>query len=170
MKLNIGCGLDYRPGFINIDGNELVKADKYVNLKTGSLLNTFAPETVDLIVADQVIEHFHHWEAINLLKDFYTILRRKGRCNIILPDCEAILKKNDWSIEEKISFLYGGQDKPQPGKHVQERDVFRKAHPEFFCHEYGWIKSSVIKEWGAIFPKIEVNTVDINLRVIAIKT
>jgi len=40
MKLNIGCGTDYRKGFINVDGsNTLPRVDRIIDLEKESLRN-----------------------------------------------------------------------------------------------------------------------------------
>lgn len=42
MKLNIGCGTDYREGFINIDGsNSLTRVDKVIDTASETLLTFF---------------------------------------------------------------------------------------------------------------------------------
>ena len=56
LKLNVGCGLDYREGFVNIDGSDVLpKVDKIINLCDDSLLNHFEKESVNLIVAKDFI-------------------------------------------------------------------------------------------------------------------
>ena len=56
MKLNVGCGTDYREGFINIDGSsELPKVDKVVfvvdrkdlDFQTTKEFNSFSDGSVD---------------------------------------------------------------------------------------------------------------------------
>ena len=58
-KLNIGCGLDYKNGWINLDYDQNIKADVYFNLEdiyTGGKL-PFKDKTFDLIVMFHVLEH-----------------------------------------------------------------------------------------------------------------
>ncbi len=144
IKLNIGCGSDYRNGFINIDGSSKVKTDKIIDLNNDSLMNHFVPETIDYILANDIVEHFFHWEAINLLTSFFNILKKGGTCEIRVPDAEFIIESLELPIEGKLNLLFGGQDIPQ--RVNPEMDMSRKKYPQFFCHKYGWIKNSMEKE------------------------
>lgn len=61
ISLNIGCGNDYREGFINIDGRaNLPRVDWVINLSKESLLKYFEEESVDHILANDFIEHHFH--------------------------------------------------------------------------------------------------------------
>ena len=135
-KLNIGCGTDYREGFINIDGSAtLPKVDLRFNLGKESLNSHFTPGSIDYILANDIIEHHFHWEAVAILTEFYELLKVGGKVEIRVPDCEIIISsKND--IETKLIYLFGGQDVPQ-GINI-EMNKSRAQFPEFFCHKYGW--------------------------------
>lgn len=167
LKLNVGCGHDYREGFINIDGSDLLpKVDKVINLSNDTLLNHFEKESVDLIVAKDFIEHFFHWEAVKILNDFYELLNNKGVLKMKLPDFKYICKSRLISIEQKIIFLYGGQDKNQ-GK---EKDSYREKFPEFFCHKYAYTQKTMKEELTNVgFSKIKTKGRHKNFYVEAIK-
>ncbi len=139
MKLNVGCGADYRPGFINIDASdELNRVDKIIDISTDSLAVHFEENSVDYILANDIIEHHFHWEAVRILRDFYRILRRGGECEIRVPDCERIIRSWNYSIEEKLTLLFGGQDIPQ--RIQPDMEMSRQKYPQLFCHKYGWTK------------------------------
>jgi len=90
IKLNIGCGYDPREGFINIDGrNDLPKVDRVINLSKESLLKYFRVGTVDFILANDFIEHHFHWEAVRILKDFYSLLKPGGHWKCV---CQILNK------------------------------------------------------------------------------
>ena len=85
-KLNIGCGLDYREGFVNIDGNpDLPRVDFVLEIKPGVLLDNFKQESVSYILVKDFLEHHFHWEAHGLLKDFFALLKDGGELDIIIP-------------------------------------------------------------------------------------
>lgn len=167
-KLNIGCGTNYRDGFINIDGsNTLENVDKVIQIGTDSLLNYFEKESIDYILANDIIEHFFHWEAVELLKSFFELLKNKGEVEIRVPDTELIINSN-FSIEEKLVYLYGGQDIPQG--HDSEMDKSRKKHPEFFCHKYGWTKARMKDDLKKIgFKNIKFSPSGTNVVIFASK-
>jgi predicted SAM-dependent methyltransferase len=145
MKLNVGCGTDYRKGFINIDGsNVLFKVDKVIDISTGSLLSHFNEGEVDYILANDIIEHHFHWQAVRIMKEFYALLKKTGQVEIRVPDAELIIKNWWLSTDKKLNILFGGQDIPQ-GRNPQ-MDESRKKFPQFFCHKYGWTMKLLKKE------------------------
>ena len=149
MKLNIGCGTDYREGYINIDGSStLPKVDKIVDISRESLLHHFDEGTVGYILANDIIEHHFHWEANRILKDFFALLWRSGEVEIRVPDAEFIIKSWRLSTDKKLSLLFGGQDIPQG--HDSTMDESRKDFPEFFCHKFGWTMKLMKKELSDI--------------------
>ncbi len=154
MKLNIGCGADYRPGFINIDASsKLNKVDRIINISVESLADHFEENSVDFILANDIIEHHFHWEAVRIFRDFYKILRSGGECEIRVPDCEKIIRSWRYDIERKLTLLFGGQDIPQGIQSDMEES--RKKHPYLFCHKYGWTQTRMNVELSGIgFKKI----------------
>jgi SAM-dependent methyltransferase len=92
IKLNLGCGLYKRNGYINIDVREEVKPDLVIDLEK-EFLKRFDNESVDEIIARDFIEHLS-WRIVeNFLKDCYRVLKKGGRMYIQTPDLEAISKK-----------------------------------------------------------------------------
>jgi predicted SAM-dependent methyltransferase len=149
MKLNVGCGTDYHEGFINIDGsNVLSKVDRVIDISTESLLSHFNEGEVEYILANSIIEHHFHWEAIRIMKEFYALLKQNGQVEIRVPDAEYIIKSWRLSTDKKLNLLFGGQDIPQ-GRNPQ-MDESRKKFPQFFCHKYGWTGKSMKRELSQI--------------------
>ncbi len=54
VKLNLGCWIFYREGYINIDHNGAVRADRYEDIPT---LPSFEANSADEIYAGHVAEH-----------------------------------------------------------------------------------------------------------------
>lgn len=163
MKLNIGCGTDYRDGFINIDGSHaLAKVDKIVEIGTDSLLSYFKQGSVSYILANDIVEHLFHWEAIKLLQEFYKLLSSDGRAEIRVPDALYIIENRDFSIERKLNLLFGGQDIPQGID--AKMDESRKHFPQYFCHKFGWTMDSISRELRNIgFRSVECERSGTNL-------
>jgi len=149
MKLNIGCGTDYREGFVNIDGSDtLPKVDKVIDISNESLLLHFSEEKIEYILANDIIEHHFHWEAVRIMKEFYKLLVKGGHVEIRVPDAEYIIKSWRLSIETKLDLLFGGQDIPQ--SRDPKMDESRSQFPQFFCHKFGWTMKSMEKELTGI--------------------
>lgn len=145
MKLNVGCGTDYMQGYVNIDGSDsLPGVDKVMDISQTSLRNEFEDESCDEILAKDILEHHFHWEAVQLLKDFFMLLKPGGKLTIRVPDCESIINNQTYTIEQKLTWLYGGQDVPQ-GRDL-EMDASRLKYPQYFCHKYGWTIDRIARE------------------------
>jgi predicted SAM-dependent methyltransferase len=154
MKLNVGCGTDYREGFINIDGsNTLPRVDKVIDISIESLTSHFKMEEIDYILANDIIEHHFHWEAVRIMTEFHSLLVDGGQVEIRVPDANYIIKSWKYSIDRKLILLFGGQDIPR-GKNIKQ-DESRKQFPQFFCHKFGWTMKSMKKELSNIgFSKV----------------
>jgi len=162
IKLNVGCGTDYREGFINIDGsNTLPRVDKIIDISSASLLPHFTNGEMDYILANDIIEHHYHWEAVRILKEFHALLRKDGQLEIRVPDAEFIIATDAFSISNKLNLLFGGQDVPQ-GRDPK-MDESRNHFPQFFCHKYGWTMDAMKKELCDIgFSSVRCQRADTN--------
>lgn len=167
LRLNIGCGNDYREGFINIDGrDDLPKVDLVINLSRESLLKYFKDGAVDFILANDFIEHHFHWEAVRIMKDFFATLKPGGTLEMRLPDFEHICSAMELSMTRKITLLFGGQDIPQG----EADPSSRKRFPEFFCHKYSYTQATMKEELEVIgFRNIVIQQEGTNFVVTAVK-
>lgn len=148
VKLNVGCGSDFREGWVNIDGNaKLARVDLVLDLPRESLRAHFGPAAptgrhADHVLACDFIEHHTHWEAVGLLKEFFAILVPGGTIELRLPDFEAIINDTRLSSQQKIMSLFGGQDVSQG-----EADTTnRRTYPQYFCHKYAYTRDSMAEE------------------------
>lgn len=114
-KLNIGCGFDYRKGYLNIDFYNKAVADKTMLAAALNLPEKHFKE----IMANDVIEHLGYCETFFFLAKSYLLLRNNGTIVIKTPDIDkSIIQYNAaQSHEEKeniLCWIYGTED---PGMH-----------------------------------------------------
>lgn len=166
MKLNIGCGYDYREGFVNIDGNpNLPRVDRVIDLSSDRLTHHFDCGSVAHILASDFIEHHYHWEAVQLMQDFFQLLHPGGTLEMRLPDFEAIIH-GSYPTRQKIMMLFGGQDIPQGDKDLSHRRSF----PQYFCHKYAYTPRTMTDELTAVgFDQIQTSPDYSNFIVLARK-
>lgn len=74
LRLNIGCGNDIRPGYVNVDGAALPGVDVVHDLDTVPL--PFEAESVDEVVAKDVLEHI---DLVPLMRDLHRVMRPGAR-------------------------------------------------------------------------------------------
>lgn len=134
VKLNLGCGKDIREGYLNIDFLP-IPGSQFFNISSALPIGN----DVEEILMIDILEHFEHFIGERLLRQGANMLRKGGVLRITTPDPEAILDTKQLTIEEKIRWLYGGQD--EPGKSPVEE--YRKDYPEMFCHRYLWTREKL---------------------------
>lgn len=107
IKLNLGCGQVYKPGFINIDKFDNSIADKICDI--GDL--PFKTNSVALIEASQLIEHFDYIHCKYILSEWFRILKPGGKLILETPDLEKTFKKfvsSDLEIQKTtLQWIYG---------------------------------------------------------------
>jgi ubiquinone/menaquinone biosynthesis C-methylase UbiE len=105
MKINLGCGFNKIPGYVNIDSCPLVKPDEVVDLEkrimrckgqrdeTGQILPNifevthqildYPSNSVEEVMATHILEHIHN--LIPLMNEIYRVLKPGGTLKIRVP-------------------------------------------------------------------------------------
>lgn len=101
VKLNVGCGTDYKDGWINIDNNSdenIEKLDLNWDLRFPL---PFGDNSVDFIFNEHFIEHLTVEEGQSAIKDLMRVLRPGGVMRIATPDLQgSIYYYNNVEIED----------------------------------------------------------------------
>lgn len=97
VKINIGCGLVYKKGYVNIDAYDNTVAD--ARMEAHCL--EFENESAEHIECSHVLEHMGLGEAVYALSEFYRVLRPSGTLLLRTPDVEESFR----------AFVKSGQDK-----------------------------------------------------------
>ncbi|KYK24241.1 hypothetical protein AYK26_06915 [Euryarchaeota archaeon SM23-78] len=107
INLNLGCGIVYKPNYINIDKFDNRVADEICDV--GDL--SFEPCSVDLIEASQLVEHFDYIHCKYILSEWFRVLKPFGKLVLETPDLEMAFKKfvsSDWAIKRTtLQWIYG---------------------------------------------------------------
>ena len=128
IKINLGCGKDYKKGWINVDFNKEIKADKYVDLsKKLPFKNNFA----DLILLDNVLEHIPKEKNIQFLENLHQICKKEGIINILVPHYSGM-----YAFKHPTHFNYFG---------IASFDTFR-PEPCFNGERYSKVRFKLLKE------------------------
>lgn len=108
IKIHLGCGEKILDGFINID---IVKKKPQVIIDDVSTLKKVEQDSVDLIYACHVLEHFSRTEILNILETWNSKMKKGGIIRISVPDFDSIVmyyEKNK-NLDSLMGLLYGGQ-------------------------------------------------------------
>lgn len=93
IKLNVGCGTDYKKGWINIDNNSddnIEKLDLNWDLRNPL---PYDDDSVDFIFNEHFIEHLTVEEGQAAIRDFMRVLKPGGIMRIATPDLEVTVDK-----------------------------------------------------------------------------
>ena len=104
-KLHLGCGNKNIDGFINVDIRPLPQVDLVDNI---SELNNVENDSVDLIYACHVLEHFGRHEYMLVLKRWYEVIKKGGTLRIAVPDFGEVVNyyNKNQDMTNLMGFLY----------------------------------------------------------------
>ena len=109
MKLHLGCGKRYIKGFVHIDLREMDHIDYCSPVENLDFLDD---ESVELIYASHVLEHFGRDEYEKVLDEWYRVLKPEGVLRVAVPNFDAVVqfyteKSDDMNLI--LGQLVGGQ-------------------------------------------------------------
>lgn len=89
MKLHLGCGKRFIPGFYHIDA---VPFEHVHLVHAVDDLSMVESESVDLAYACHVLEHFSRKATLRVLNEWRRMLRQGGVLRLAVPDFAALAK------------------------------------------------------------------------------
>jgi len=110
LRVNLGCGEQPWPNFINVDLRPLADVDVVADARR----LPFEPASLAELASAHLIEHFReHQLRTRILPYWRSLLRPGGRLRIVCPDWEAMLKRlreGRMSIKAFKTITFGMQD------------------------------------------------------------
>lgn len=104
LKLNLGCGLDYKQGWVNIDAVAEVEPDLVQDLlQPLPFKNGQASE----VLAQDIFEHFTKEDGRAVMAEIARVLVDGGTATFRVPHIDSILEKYQDDKEVRNEFLYG---------------------------------------------------------------
>ena len=106
VKLNIGSGRDFLPGYINVDLH-----DSGADVEQSAHALSFADETAQELLASQLLEHLGYFKALYFLAEAYRILQPGGKLVLETPDIEQAFVRfaaaDRQERERLLQWIYG---------------------------------------------------------------
>lgn len=106
LRLNLGCGWDYKPGYVNIDSSSSTACDE---VGDASDLR-FADNSVDRIEAMQLLEHFDLVHCRYALAEWYRVLAPGGQLLLETPDIQTAARQlsgRSVDAEPTMRWIFG---------------------------------------------------------------
>lgn len=112
-KANVGCGFDYREGYLNIDQQERCKPDLVAN---ATHLPMLPDAHFEEILAQDVLEHFERAKTAPALAEWSRLLAPEGTLHVRVPSLFGMFEllahphyRSAEKAEEIIHLMYGTQ-------------------------------------------------------------
>lgn len=107
IRLNLGCGRDYKKGYINVDIVSDFPVDVLADLsKALPFKNNYADE----ILASDILEHFTKEDGEVFLKECHRVLKVRGKLIIRTHNILQIMKQFRDDIWVMKHFIYGNTE------------------------------------------------------------
>jgi len=145
MKLNLGSGTNYKKGFINVDFDNEVKADKYFDLRKRFPIKT---NSAEYILAQDVLEHFTKEDAEKFLDECWRVLHLGGKLKVRVPNINKIAEQFSSDPPVMMKFIYGDTSKSG----------------ELGAHKFGYTKEMLIEalaKAGFVIKRVYFETTNI---------
>lgn len=109
MKLHLGCGVRHIPGFVHIDAVDFPHVDHQAAIDR---LPFIPDDSVELIYACHVLEHFKRSQVREVLLEWRRVLRPGGVLRLAVPDFAALCEVYQVTgrLELVIGPLFGRQN------------------------------------------------------------
>jgi predicted SAM-dependent methyltransferase len=109
MKLHLGCGKRFIPGFVHIDAIDFPHVDHVATIDSLSFIRD---DSVSLIYACHVLEHFKRADVMRVLREWLRVLQPNGVLRIAVPDFAKLVEvyQKNRDIKQVVGPIFGGQD------------------------------------------------------------
>jgi predicted SAM-dependent methyltransferase len=104
LKLNLGCGTDYKKGWVNIDVMPELKPDLVQDLLQPL---PFPKLSVQEVLAQDILEHFTWEDAHTVVAELGRVVKLGGVVTVRVPNVDAIIEQFANDHEVRNEFLYG---------------------------------------------------------------
>lgn len=124
MKLHLGCGKRYIPGFIHIDIGNYEHLDFKHSIDKLIFIEN---DSVDYIYASHVLDYFNKEKVYYVLKEWHRVLKVGGMLRFAVPDFKALCELYS-SDESHMSFISG----VLAGKMISDSEfIYHKSFYDF---------------------------------------
>lgn len=138
IKLNLGCGSEWKEQYPDYDGLDVVdNGQKYVgNVLT--LLDQFLDDSHDEIMANHFLEHFNQNELKYIFTQVHRLLKIDGVFRIVVPSKESIrayvlTHETFWTEETFRALEYDKQSSWPLFKSWKVVELVTNERPDIHC-------------------------------------
>lgn len=141
VKLNIGCGEQDYPGYVNLD----VVVAPHLHVIGDIRQLPFGDACADEILCSDVLEHLLAGDGVKSVAEIFRVLREGGHLILVTPDLDEVCRmhlRRQASIAEVMQHLFGDS---HDHKHLYTRTSLREL-----MGAVGFTVEKVISNYGPI--------------------
>ena len=107
-RLHLGCGKRYIPGWHHVDLLDFSHVDRIGPVER---LAHIESDSIELIYACHVLEHFGRYEVFDVVSEWYRVLAPEGVLRVGVPDFGAATRYylDHGDIRDVLGLIMGGQ-------------------------------------------------------------
>jgi predicted SAM-dependent methyltransferase len=126
MRLHLGGGKRFIPGFVHIDLSDYPHIDYRHDIRTLPMIEA---GTAELIYSSHVLEYFDRIEVLDVLEEWKRVLQPRGVIRLAVPDFEALsaLYARNHDLGQIIGPIFGRWPVPGTSTTVYHRTVYDYA-------------------------------------------
>ncbi|HZS89465.1 MAG TPA: methyltransferase domain-containing protein [Chloroflexota bacterium] len=131
LRIHLGCGAKYVPGWVNIDINPLRRVDLWLDI-TAPL--PFEENEVQAIASFHVLEHLDPREAHQMLAECQRVLQPGGLFRVGVPSLEMAIEaynRDDWKVYKSMTLSASS-----PGGKFNQTILYHGQHKQAYDFRY----------------------------------
>ncbi len=150
MKLHLGCGKRFLPGYVHVDIADFPHIDFQCPAHD---LSQFEDESADLIYASHMLEYWDRVEVRNVLAEWQRVLKPGGILRVGVPNFDALLEvyRQTGQLDRILGPLYGRMPVEGLEQFIYHKTVYSEKDLTDMLQEAGF-KDVKWWDWGEIFP------------------
>lgn len=157
MKLHLGCGTKKLDGWVNIDSVRACQPDLVHDI---SRPLPYDDQTVDELLAEDLLEHFDKYMRYVVFSDWARVLRLGGEITLQVPNFPKILRRYfKFGYDNFVDFIFG--------ENLWRSEIYI-GH--FGNHKWGYSKKT-LQEFVRLFgiDPVRIEESGLNLRLVGVK-
>jgi predicted SAM-dependent methyltransferase len=131
-KLNLGCGKDIKPGYLNVDSVKLPGVDKICNLEKYPW--PFRKDEFDEVLCDNVLEHLT--SIPKPLEELWRITKQGGKIIIKVPIYPSIWAFTDPTHKSVYTYITFNYFRPNDGLNYYSKARFIIKRRDIVFHPF----------------------------------